>query len=144
VSRMRGLDIRRITYLATAALTMAAFAAPVARADTPHFVPETITVTRTDDSLIVSGKEAGISGVDEVHITSVSTVGCINPAGKEKKRAGAAVGFGDFPVQDGEASFSLTLTAAFVKNGCRSADTLVWHVFLSDVTTGSEIDLGTF
>jgi hypothetical protein len=107
--------MRRILLLAGLTLAFAAFAAPAVFAGSPHFVSNTITVTRTDDSLSVSGKEAGLGDETQVHIEVSATALCINPGGNHPKavnKESLSVGK-DVPVQNGKADFSLTLTATF-------------------------------
>jgi hypothetical protein len=107
--------MRRIFLVAGLTLALAAFAAPVVFAGSPHFVSNTVTVTRTDNSLTVSGKEAGLGDEAQVHIEVSATALCINPGGNHPKAVNKqSVSVGDnFPVQNGKANFSLTLTAAF-------------------------------
>jgi hypothetical protein len=50
------------------ALTTAAVAVPVALAGSPHFVNNAFSITRSDNSLTVSGKEAGLGDEAQVHI----------------------------------------------------------------------------
>jgi hypothetical protein len=76
--------MRRLTFVVVA-LSAAAIAVPVAWAGSPHFVSNTVTATRTDDSLIVSGKEAGLGDEAQVHIVVTATAECINGGGKHPK-----------------------------------------------------------
>src|SRR6266545_7145622 len=107
--------MRRLLLAAVVALATAAVAVPVAWAGSPHFVSNTVTATRTDDSLTVSGKEAGLGDEAQVHIEVSATALCINPGGHHPKAVNKeSVSVGDnFPVQNGKAEFSLTLTATF-------------------------------
>jgi hypothetical protein len=107
--------MRRIFLFAGLTFALAAFAAPAVFAGSPHFVSNTVTATRTDNSLTVSGKEAGLGDESQVHIVVSATALCINPGGKHPKAVNKeSVSVGDnFPVQNGKAEFSLTLTATF-------------------------------
>lgn len=93
---------------------VAALAIPVAAwAGSPHFVA--LSATQNGNTLTVSGKEAGLGNETQVHIEVTATALCINngghhPKAVNKTSVGAA---GDFPVQNGRAEFSLTLTATF-------------------------------
>jgi hypothetical protein len=82
-------------------------------AGSPHFV--SLSVVRSDDTLTVVGKEAGLGNEPQVHVVVSATALCINPGGHhpkaENKQSVSAEG--DFPVQNGKANFSLTLTATF-------------------------------
>ncbi|MFG3342182.1 hypothetical protein [Glycomyces sp. NPDC048151] len=82
-------------------------------AGSPHFVKVSYTVT--DNTLTVQGKEAGLGNETQVHIVVSATAECINPGGHHPKAANKAsfTAEGDFPVQNGRADFSLTLTATF-------------------------------
>ena len=107
--------MRRLLVVATLALVTAAIAVPVALAGSPHFINNAFSITRADDSLTVSGKEAGLGDEAQVHVVVSATALCINPGGKHPKAANkeSVSAEGDFPVQNGKAEFSLTLTATF-------------------------------
>jgi hypothetical protein len=139
--------MRRILPLLGATLAFAAIAAPVALAGSPHFVSNTVTVTRTDDTLTVSGKEAGLGDEAQVHIVVSATALCINPGDHHPKAANkqSVSSEGDFPVQNGKANFSLELTATF-KPKCSPPMTVVFtNVTVEDTTNGISKSLtGTF
>jgi phage tail sheath gpL-like len=105
--------MRRFMMLAIVALGAVAVAVPVAWAGNPHFV--SVTATREGNSLTVEGKEAGLGNETQVHIEVTATAECVNP-GKHHPKAEnkeSVSAEGDFPVQNGKAEFSLTLTASF-------------------------------
>lgn len=107
--RMRRLAVIGMTVFAAMALVV-----PSAWAGSPHFVGA-ITVTRQGNSITVSGKEAGLGNETQVHIEVTADAQCVNPGGNEpqaENKESFTVG-GDFPVQNGKALFSLTLTATF-------------------------------
>lgn len=83
-------------------------------AGSPHFVGD-ISVERDGNSLMVSGKEAGLGNETQVHIEITADAQCINPGTKHPKAANkeSFSAEGDFPVQNGKAEFTLTLTATF-------------------------------
>lgn len=56
-----------VPVLAVLALVAVAVVAPGALAGSPHFVSNTVTATRTDNSLTVSGKEAGLGDEAGAH-----------------------------------------------------------------------------
>jgi hypothetical protein len=95
-------------------LAVAAVAAPVALAGSPHFVGD-VTATRAGDSLTVSGKIAGLGNETQVHVIATATAACLNPGGNFPSAANkqTVTAEGDFPVQNGKALFDLTLTATF-------------------------------
>jgi len=83
-------------------------------AGSPHFVGD-VTVTRNGNTLTVSGKEAGLGGETQVHIEVSADALCINPGTKHPKAGNkeSLTAAGDFPVQNGKADFSLSVTATF-------------------------------
>ena len=115
-------------------------------AGSPHFVGG-ISVTRDGNSLTVSGKEAGLGNEDQVHIVVTATALCINPGEHHPKAANKASvsAEGDFPVQNGKANFTLTLTATFQPE-CTLPMTVVFtDVTVTDTTSGiSQSFPGTF
>jgi hypothetical protein len=105
--------MRRLLLVAGLALAIVSVAVPAALAGSPHFV--SVTAERSGDSLIVSGKEAGLGNETQVYIEVRATAECINggsnhPKATNKEEASTK---GKFPVQNGKADFSLTLTATF-------------------------------
>jgi hypothetical protein len=139
--------MRRFLLFAVLALAAAAIAAPVAWAGSPHFIKSAFSVTRTDNSLTVSGKEAGLGDESQVHIVVTATAECINPGGNHPKAANkqSVSAAGNFPVQNGQAEFSLTLTATF-KPECSPPMTVVFtNVTVTDTTNDiSKSFSGTF
>jgi hypothetical protein len=138
--------MRRTLLVAALALAIAAVAVPVAWAGSPHFVSNTVTATRTDDSLIVSGKEAGLGDEAQVHIVVTATAVCINNGGNHPRAVNkeSVSSEGDFPVQNGKAEFSLTLTATF-QPSCSPPMTVEFrNVTVTDETNGISRNLGTF
>jgi hypothetical protein len=138
--------MRRLVLSLVVALSAAAVAVPVAWAGSPHFVSNTVTATRTDDSLIVSGKEAGLGDEAQVHIVVTATAECINGGGKHPKAVNKASvsAEGDFPVQNGKAEFSLTLTATFQPECSPPMTVRFTNVTVTDETNGISRNLGTF
>jgi hypothetical protein len=131
---------------ATAVFAMFAFVAP-AWAGSPHFVDDSITATRTDNSLTVAGKEAGLGGELQVNIQVTATALCINGGGNHPKAVNkeSVNAAGQFPVQNGKADFSLTLTAVF-QPPCSPPMTVAFtDVTVTDLTNGITTTLpGTF
>ena len=89
-------------------------AVPAAWAGSPHFVSD-ISVTRSGNTLTVSGKEAGLGNESQVHIVLTISAQCINPGDKHPQAANkeSFSAAGDFPVQNGKADFTLSVTAVF-------------------------------
>src|SRR5712691_293840 len=109
--------MRRIAAAAVCLIGLTTFAVgtQAAIAGSAHFVSNTVTVTRTDNSLTVSGKEAGLGDEAQVHIVVSATAECINPGDHHPKAANkqSVSGATDAPVQNGQANFSVSLTATF-------------------------------
>lgn len=133
-----------VVVLAAASLLVAV---PAAWAGSPHFVSNTVTATRVGDSLIVSGKEAGLGDEAQVHIVVTATALCINGGGNHPKAVNkeSVSTEGTFPVQNGKAEFSLTLTATF-QPSCSPPMTVEFTgVTVTDTTNGISTTLpGTF
>ena len=135
----------RVIRALLAAALVASLAATTALAGSPHFV--TLSVTREGNSLIVSGKEAGLGNEDQVHIVVTATAECINPGSKHPKAANkeSVSAEGDFPVQNGKAEFSLTLTATFQPDCSPPMTVRFTNVTVTDETSGiSRSFPGTF
>jgi hypothetical protein len=111
-----------------------AVAAP-AFAGSPHFVGAA-TITRDGESLTVSGKLAGLGDEENVNIVATVEAACINPGSKKPQAANKesfSVG-GDFPVQNGKANYSLTITATF-QPSCSPPMTVVFtNLVVTDTT----------
>jgi hypothetical protein len=137
---------RWIRFTLTAALALLLLGGQAVFAGSPHFVGG-IVVTRDGNSLTVSGKEAGLGNEDQVHIVVNATAQCINPGQHHPKAANKqdVSAAGDFPVQNGKANFSLTLTATFQPD-CTPPMTVVFtDVTVTDTTNGiSQSFPGTF
>ena len=138
--------MKRATIFVSVLLAFSAVTMLDAWAGSPHFVGG-ITVTRDDNTLTVSGKEAGLGNEDQVHIVVEATALCINPGSKHPKAANKAdvSAAGDFPVQNGKADFELSLTATFQPD-CSPPMTVVFtDVTVTDTTNGiSQSFPGTF
>jgi hypothetical protein len=104
-------------------------------------------VSREGNSLTVSGKEAGLGDEDQVHIVVTATAACVNPGQNRPKAANkqSVSAEGNFPVQNGKAEFSLTVTATFQPD-CTPPMTVVFSdVTVTDTTSGiSKSFSGTF
>jgi len=138
--------MRRLITIASVLLASAVIGVPVAVAGSPHFVSNTVTATRTDNTLLVQGKEAGLGDEAEVNIVVSATAECINPGEKHPKAANkeSVSEEGTFPVQNGKANFELTLTASF-KPECSPPMTVVFSgVTVADVSNGISKSLGSF
>jgi hypothetical protein len=138
--------MRKPLLVAVLALATAAVAVPVAWAGSPHFIQSAFSVTRTDNTLTVSGKEAGLGDESQVHIVVSATAECINPGSKHPKAENKAAvsAEGDFPVQNGKADFSLSVTATFQPSCSPPMTVRFTNVTVTDTTNGISKNLGTF
>jgi hypothetical protein len=131
--------VRTIIRLAVALVGLVALAlAGPAWAGSPHFINNAFTVTESSTTLTVTGKEAGLGDEDQVHIVVSATALCINGGGNHPKAVNkaSASAEGDFPVQNGKANFSLTLTATF-QPPCSPPMTVQWtDITVTDTTNG--------
>jgi hypothetical protein len=137
-TKLFGVPLGAVLPLAGLMVAAALVTVPSALAGSPHFVDSTVTATRSGDSLIVSGKEAGLGDESQVHIVVSATALCINGGGKHPKAANktSVNAAGDFPVQNGKANFSLTLTATF-QPPCSPPMTVSYtNVTVTDTTNG--------
>lgn len=118
--------MRKTFLVGVSALALLGLFSQAAFAGSPHFVG-TPTYTTTDSTATVSGKVAGLGDETQIHVEATAEVACLNPGQQfpqadNKDEVGAG---GDFPVQNGKAYFSLTLTADFQPK-CSPPMTLVW------------------
>jgi hypothetical protein len=136
--------MRRFLLFAIMASMAMAVAAPSVFAGNPHFI--SVTATRSGDTLTVSGKEAGLGNETQVHIEVTATAECINPGSKHPKAANkeSVSAEGDFPVQNGKATFELTLTASFQPNCSPPMTVRFSNVVVSDTEHNVTQRLGSF
>jgi len=137
--------MRRIILALVLALTTAAVSVLPALAGNPHFV--TVSATRSGNTLIITGKEAGLGDEQQVSIEVNASASCINPGDNHPKAANkeSVSATGTFPVQNGKAEFTLYLTATFQPE-CAPPMTVVFsEVLVGDVTNSLSVSLaGTF
>ena len=139
--------MRRVVAVFFLALFALVLSAPAAVAGSPHFIDNAFTVTRSDNTLTVSGKEAGLGNEAQVHIVATATAECINGGGKHPKAVNKeSVGAGEnFPVQNGKADFSLSVTAVFQPNCSPPMTVAFTDVKVTDTTNNLVKSLpGTF
>jgi len=134
--------MRRFLIMLLAALAASIFFLPNANAGSPHFVG-TPTVTRSGNSLTVDGKEAGLGNETQVNIQISAQAACLNPGQNFPSAANKQTftASGTFPVQNGKAIFSLTLTATFQPK-CSPPMTVVFgDVTVTDAEHGVTVTL---
>lgn len=121
------------------ALVMAA----IALAGSPHFINSATSASVSGNTLTVNGKEAGLGDEAQVHIVVTATALCINPGGHHPKAVNKedVTAAGDFPVQNGKAEFSLTLTATFQPDCTPPMTVAFTDVVVEDTTNGITLKL---
>jgi hypothetical protein len=131
---------------ATATAAVSLLAGP-AYAGSPHFINNATSATRSDNTLTVNGKEAGLGDESQVHIVLSATALCINGGGNHPKAVNkASLSAGDdFPVQNGKADFSLSVTAVFQPSCSPPMTVSFTNVLVTDTTNGIRLNIsGTF
>ena len=130
--------MRRLLILGVLALAAAVVAVPAAWAGSPHFISSAFSVTRSDNTLTVSGKEAGLGDEAQIHVELSATALCINGGGKHPKAVNktSVSTAGDFPVQNGKADFSLSATATFQPDCAPPMTVQFTDVTVTDTTNG--------
>jgi hypothetical protein len=118
--------MRRYIIAATALVATLLMVSTAAMAGSAHFVG-TPKATASGSSLTVSGKVAGLGNETQIRVEVSAQAACVNrgenfPQAANKQTFSAA---GNFPVQNGKANFSLSLTATFQPK-CSPPMTLVW------------------
>ena len=130
--------MRRVLCVTVLALVTAGLAVTAAWAGSPHFVNNAFTITRDGDTLTVSGKEAGLGDETQIHVVLSATALCINNGGNHPKAVNKASvsAEGDFPVQNGKANFTLSVTATFQPECSPPMTVAFTDVTVTDETNG--------
>jgi hypothetical protein len=127
-----------------AALTLV-LGTQAAFAGSPHFV--TADASASGNTLTVSFKEAGLGNEPQVHVVLSATALCINGGGKHPKAVNkeSVSAAGDFPVQNGKAEGTLSVTATFQPECVPPMTVQFTDVTLVDETSGATANIpGTF
>jgi hypothetical protein len=135
--------IRRILIILAFAVGALAMTSGVAQAGSPHFVSNTVAATQDGATLTVTFKEAGLGDEPQVHVVLTADAQCVNPGGNHPKAANkeSVSAEGSFPVQNGKAEGSLSVTASF-QPSCAPPMTAVYtSIVLTDVTSGISVTL---
>ena len=129
--------MRRL-FAATSVLAVAAIVAPAAWAGSPHFINSAFSISRSDNTLTVSGKEAGLGDEAQIHVVLSATALCINGGGKHPKAVNkeSVNAAGDFPVQNGKADFTLSVTATFQPDCSPPMTVAFTDITVTDTTNG--------
>jgi hypothetical protein len=131
----------RAGAIAIGVFTVLMLTATAAWAGSPHFVGA-VTKTQSGNTLTVSGKEAGLGNEDQVHIVVSATALCINNGGQHPKAVNkeSVSAEGTFPVQNGKADFSLTLTATFTPECSPPMTVSFTDITVTDTTNNISTD----
>lgn len=135
---------KRFVALAALVGAVAAISA-VAYAGNPHFI--TADATRSGNTLSVTFKETGLGNEPQVHIVLSATALCINNGGKHPKAVNktSVSAADDFPVQNGKAEGTLSVTATFQPDCSPPMTVQFTDVTLTDETSGATANIpGTF
>jgi len=130
--------VRRVFVLVIAIFFRSVVAVPTASAGEPHFISNAFGVSRDDNTLTVSGKEAGLGDEAQIHVVLSATGLCINPGGNHPKAVNkeSFSAEGDFPVQNGKAEFTLSVTATFQPDCSPPMTVAFTDVTVTDETNG--------
>jgi hypothetical protein len=123
---MTHLQSTRKIGIVAAVLTMLVFTVSIVAAGNAHFVGSP-TITISGNTATVTGKVAGLGNISDIHVVVTADAQCVNP-GSHKPSAENKQSFegeGDFPVQNGKANFSVTLTAN-LQPSCTGPMTIEW------------------
>lgn len=117
--------IRKLGTVA-AVLLMLVLTVSMVAAGNAHFVGAP-SISISGSTATASGKIAGLGNISQINVVVTADAQCVNPGSKkpsaDNKQAFSADG--DFPVQNGKANFSLTLTAT-MQPSCTGPMTIVW------------------
>src|SRR4030095_12037783 len=132
--------MRRMVFVLVAGLLAFALSTQAAFAGSPHFVE--VTKSTSGNTLTVSGKEAGLGNEAQVHIVVTATALCINNGGHHPKAVNKASVSeeGDFPVQNGKANFSMTITATFPPDCVPPMTVAFTDIVVTGTTNGISTD----
>ena len=134
----------RLLIVVGALVAVGAFAG-TAVAGSPHFV--TADAARSGNTLTVNFKEAGLGNEPAVHIVLSADARCVNPGGGKPKAANkqSLASGEDFPVQNGKAEGTLSVTASFQPECAPPMQVRFENVSLVDETSGARANIpGTF
>ena len=139
--------MRKLIALIFATLFLSALGSAPAFAGSAHFIDNAFSVSRDGNTLTVSGKEAGLGDEAQIHVVLSATALCINGGGNHPKAVNKASvsASGDFPVQNGKANFTLSVTATFQPECVPPMTVAFTDVTVTDSTNGLTKSLaGTF
>jgi hypothetical protein len=130
--------IRRVLAILALTAAVAGIGATTASAGSPHFVDDQTQATISGNTLTVNGKEAGLGDEAQIHVVLTAEAQCVNPGDNHPKAANkeSFTAAGDFPVQNGKADFSLSVTAVFSPSCSPPMTVQFTSVVVTDTTNG--------
>jgi hypothetical protein len=130
--------MKRLLLVIIATLFGVFIAMPPAFAGSPHFINNAFTISRSDDTLTVSGKEAGLGDETQINVVLSATALCINGGGNHPKAVNkeSVSSQGTFPVQNGKADWTLSVTATFSPSCSPPMTVAFTDVTVTDTTNG--------
>jgi hypothetical protein len=116
---------RKIGIIA-AVLMMLALTVTMVAAGNAHFVG-TPSISISGNTATASGKIAGLGNISQINVVVTADAQCVNPGSKKPSADNkqSFSGNGQFPVQNGKANFSVTLTAN-LQPSCTGPMTIEW------------------
>ena len=107
----------------------------------PSTTFDNFSCTTSGNTVTCSGKEAGLGDEAQVHIVVSATAECINPGSNHPKAANkeSVSAQGDFPVQNGKADFSLSVTATFQPDCSPPMTVQFSNIKVTDTTNGISV-----
>jgi hypothetical protein len=135
--------IRRFLAILTLTAAVAGIGATTASAGSPHFVDDQTSASVSGATLTVTGKEAGLGDEAQIHVVLTAEAQCVNPGGNHPQ-AGNKESFtaaGDFPVQNGKADFTLSVTAVFSPSCSPPMSVVFTSAVVTDTTNGLTLTL---
>jgi hypothetical protein len=132
--------MKRIGVAVVAALTLM-LGSQAAFAGSPHFV--TTDASASGNTLTVDFKEAGLGNEPQVHVVLSADALCINNGGKHPKAVNkeSVEAEGTFPVQNGKAEGTLSVTATFQPECVPPMTVSFTNITLVDETSGARANI---
>jgi hypothetical protein len=132
--------MKRIGVAVVAALTLM-LGSQAAFAGSPHFV--TTDASASGNTLTVDFKEAGLGNEPQVHVVLSADALCINNGGKHPKAVNkeSVEAEGTFPVQNGKAEGTLSVTATFQPEYVPPMTVSFTNITLVDETSGARANI---
>lgn len=132
--------MKRFGVAVVAAVTLL-LGSQAAFAGNPHFVTADASVS--GNTLTVDFKEAGLGNEEQVHVVLSADALCINNGGKHPRAVNkeSVEAAGDFPVQNGKAEGTLSVTATFEPECVPPMTVSFTNITLVDETSGATANI---